>query len=58
MSKFMNKMMEYRFVYRLMPKWTRFMYCFDILVKNKSGSLHLNNGYCLNFGTMTIEKEE
>ena len=50
-------MMEYRFIYRLMPKWTKFIYCFDVMMKNKSGSLHLSNGYCLNFETMMIESD-
>ena len=55
MKKFLYKMMGYRFIYRLMPKWTKFIYCFDAMIKNKTGSLHLNNGYCLDFETMTIE---
>ena len=55
MKKFLYKMMEYKFIYRLMPKWTKFIYCFDVMMKNKSGSLYLNNGYCLNFETMMIE---
>lgn len=54
----MNKLMEYNFIYRLMPKWTKFIYCFNVMVKNKSGSLHLGNGYSLNFETMTIDAEE
>ena len=55
MKKFLYKMMEYKFVYRLMPKWTKFIYCFDVMMKNKSGSLHLDNGYYLDFEHMTIE---
>ena len=55
MKKFLHKMMNYYFIYWLMPKWTRFIYCFDVMVKNKSGSLHLGNGYSLNFETMTID---
>lgn len=57
MNKFLRKMMDYRFIYRIMPKWTKFMYCFDIMAKNKTGSLHLGNGYSLNFETMTIEED-
>lgn len=56
MKKFLYKMMEYKFIYRLMPTWTKFIYCFDVMVKNGTGSLYLENGYCLNFETMTIEK--
>lgn len=56
MKKILKKMMEYNFFYKLMPKWTKFIYCFNIMAKNKSGSLHLDNGYSLNFETMTIEK--
>lgn len=55
MKKFLYKVMEYRFIYRIMPKYTKFMYCFDIMMKNKSGNLHLGNGYYLNFETMKIE---
>ena len=58
MKKFLYKMMEYRFIYRLMPKWTKFIYSFDVMNKNKSGSLHLGNGYSLNFETMTIDDME
>ena len=58
MKKFLHKMMNYYFIYWLMPKWTRFIYCFDVMVKNKSGSLHLGNGYSLNFETMTIDFAE
>lgn len=47
--------MEYKFIYLLMPKWTKFIYCFDVMIKNKSGSLHLYNGYYLDFEAMTIE---
>lgn len=54
----LNKLMEYRFIYRLMPKWTKFIYCFNIMLKNKTGCLHLGNGYSLNFATMTIDKED
>ena len=50
--------MDYRFIYRLMPKWTKFMYSFNIMLKNQSGSLHLGNGYSLNFEDMTIEFEK
>lgn len=57
MYKIIYKMMEYKFIYRLMPMWMKFMYSFDIMIKNKSGSLHLGNGYALNFETMTIEKD-
>ena len=56
MNPVLNKLMEYKFIYRLMPKWTKFIYCFHIMSKNKSGSLHLGNGYCLNFESMTIEE--
>lgn len=56
MKKFLYKMMEYRFIYRLMPKWIKFLYCFDIMAENKKQRLHLGNGYCLNFETMTIEE--
>ena len=58
MKKFLYKLMDYRFIYRLMPKWTKFMYSFDIMLKNQSGSLHLGNGYSLNFESMTIEFEK
>ena len=58
MKKFLYKLMEYRFIYILMPKWTKFMYSFDIMLKNQSGSLHLGNGYSLNFKDMTIEFEK
>ena len=51
----MCKLMEYKFIYRLMPKWSRFIYTFNIMAKNEFGRLFLGNGYCLNFGTMTIE---
>lgn len=54
----LNKLMEYRFIYRLMPKWTKFIYCFNIMLKNETGCLHLGNGYSLNFDTMTINAEE
>lgn len=54
MNKILHKLMEYRFVYRLMPKWTRFIYCFDIMTKNKYGTLHLGNGYYINFETMKV----
>jgi hypothetical protein len=47
--------MEYRFIYRIMPMWKKFIYNFNIMAKNGSGSLHLGNGYCLNFDTMTID---
>lgn len=57
MNKFLRKMMDYRFIYRIMPMWTKFIYSFDIMAKNKTGSLHLGNGYSLNFETMTIEEE-
>lgn len=58
MKKFLYKLMEYKFVYRLMPTWTKFMYCFDIMVKNQSGSLRLDNGYWLDFETMSIDTEQ
>lgn len=58
MKKFLYKLMEYKFIYRLMPTWTKFMYCFDIMVKNQSGSLRLDNGYWLDFETMTIDTEQ
>lgn len=58
MKKFVYKMMEYRGIYRLMPKWMKFIYCFDVMTRNKNGSLHLGNGYALNFKTMTIESDE
>ena len=58
MKKFLYKLMEYRFIYRLMPTWTKFMYCFDIMVKNQNGSLRLDNGYWLDFETMTIDTEQ
>lgn len=58
MKKFLYKMMEYNFIYRLMPKWIKFIYCFDVMTKNKDGSLHLGNGYALNFETMTIENDD
>lgn len=50
--------MEYKFIYRLMPTYTKFMYCFDIMVKNQAGSLRLDNGYWLDFETMTIDTEQ
>lgn len=55
MKKFLYKLMDYRFIYRLMPKWMKFIYSFDIMIKNKVGSLYLDNGYWLNFETMKIE---
>lgn len=58
MKKFLYKIMEYKFIYRLMPKWTKFIYCFDAMMKNKSGYLHLGNGYSLNFETMSINDTE
>lgn len=58
MKRFLYKLMDYRFIYRLMPKWTKFMYSFNIMLKNQSGSLHLGNGYSLNFEDMTIEFEK
>lgn len=58
MKKFLYKLMEYKFIYGLMPTWTKFMYCFDIMVKNQSGSLRLDNGYWLDFETMTIDTEQ
>lgn len=58
MKKFLYKLMEHRFIYRLMPTWTKFMYCFDIMVNNQSGSLRLDNGYWLDFETMTIDTEQ
>ena len=58
MKKILYKLMDYRFIYRLMPKWTKFMYSFNIMLKNQSGSLHLGNGYSLNFEDMTIEFEK
>lgn len=54
----MKQLMEYNFIYRLMPKWTKFIYCFNVMLENKSGRLRLGNGYCLNFETMTIEEVE
>lgn len=57
MKNILRKMMEYNFIYRLMPKWVKFNYCFDIMIRNKYGRLHLENGYFLDFETMTIEKE-
>lgn len=58
MKKFLYKLMEYRFIYRLMPTYTKFMYCFDVMVKNQAGSLRLDNGYWLDFETMTIDTEQ
>lgn len=58
MKKILYKLMDYRFIYRLMPKWTKFMYSFNIMLKNQSGNLHLGNGYSLNFEDMTIEFEK
>ena len=49
--------MECNFIYRLMPKWTKFNYSFDVMMKNRSGRLHLENGYVLNFDDMSIEIE-
>ena len=57
MKSFINKIMQYNFIYRLAPKYTRFIYSFNIMAKNKSGRLHLGNGFCLNFETMTIEND-
>lgn len=51
----MDELMEYRFIYRLMPMWKKFLYSFKIMAKNKSGRLFLGNGYALNFETMTID---
>lgn len=58
MEIILDKLMEYRLIYRLMSKWTKFIYCFNIMLKNKAGCLHLGNGYSLNFETMTIDKED
>ena len=58
MKEFLYKIMEYNFIYRIMPMWMKFNYCFKVMIKNKSGRLHLNNGYVLNFETMTIEVDE
>lgn len=58
MKKFLYKLMGYRFIYRLMPTYTKFMYCFDVMVKNQAGSLRLDNGYWLDFETMTIDTEQ
>ena len=58
MKNMLNKLMEYRFIYKLMPKWTKFIYCFNVMLNNKSGCLHLGNGYSLNFETMTIDAEK
>ena len=54
MKKFLYEAMQYRFIYRIMPRWVKFMYCFNVMVKNKSGNLHLGNGYYINFKTMKI----
>ena len=54
---FLYKIMECNFIYRLMPKWTKFNYSFDVVMKNRSGRLHLENGYVLNFDDMSIEIE-
>ena len=55
MKKFLNKLMGYKFIYRLMPKWIKFEHCFEVMAKNRSGTLHLGNGYGLNFKDMIIE---
>lgn len=57
MKKFLYKMMEYRIIYWLIPKYTKFIYCFNVMLNNKSGRLHLGNGYWLDFKTMTIDGE-
>ena len=57
-DKLMNilyKLMDYRIIYKIMPKYMKFIYCFDTMLKNKSGCLHLGNGYELNFETMMID---
>lgn len=56
MSKMMRTAMEYRWFYRIMPKWYKFLYSFEIMRRNGNGCLHLGNGYCLNFETMTIDE--
>lgn len=55
MKKLLYKLMEHSFIYRLMPKHTRFIYCVDIMLKNKLGRLYLENGCVLNFENMMIE---
>ena len=56
MRKILEEILGSKLVYRLITKWSRFIYSFNIMVKNKSGRIHLGNGYCLNFETMTIEE--
>lgn len=54
LNKILYNLMEYRCFYRLMPKWWKFLYSFKVMKKNQSGTLHLGNGYGLDFEKMEI----
>lgn len=58
MNKRLFNLMEYRWFYRLMPRWWKFLYSFDVMKRNKSGTLHLGNGYGLDFKNMTIKETD
>ena len=46
-----------KFRWFFMTKWQKLMYSIPIFHRNKH-RLHLGNGYCLNFETMTIDVED
>jgi hypothetical protein len=52
----MDKLMENPFIYRLMPKWRRFIYLFNIMANNRLGCLHVTDDYYIDFETFTIER--
>ena len=56
MNKKLRSLMNYKWIYRLIPRWYKFLYSFETMLDNKDGTLHLENGYALDFKTMTIEK--
>lgn len=56
LNKTLYNLMEYRWFYRLMPRWWKFLYSFDVMNRNQEGTLHLGNGYGLDFKNMTINK--
>lgn len=56
MNKKLFKLMQNRWFYRIMPKWYKFLYCFNVMTINKNGSIHLGNGYSLDFENMQINK--
>jgi hypothetical protein len=52
----MDKLMENPFIYRLMPKWRRFIYIFNIMANNRLGCLHVTDDCYIDFETFTIER--